>query len=76
MAIWNFPLVAGSDALAVSLLLILLMVAWTDGIAHGAHLRSQNPQVFAGLSQDLESSRNNRIGPRYRVGPRRRTRMC
>ena len=54
MAIWNFPLLAGSDALAVSLLPILLLVALVGGIAYGAHLRSKKPEVFAGLSRDLE----------------------
>ena len=54
MAIWNFPLLAGSDALGVTLLPILLLVALVGGIVYGAHLRSNKPEIFAGLSDDLE----------------------
>lgn len=55
MAIWNFDIVAGSEALAVNLLPILLGVALVAGIVYGEYLRRNKPAVYAGLSQDLES---------------------
>ena len=54
MAILNFSVVAGSDALLVSLLPLLLLVALVGGIIYGSYLRSSKPQVYAGLSNDLE----------------------
>lgn len=55
MAIWNFPLLAGSDAVAVSLLPILLLLALIGGVIYGNYLRSKKPQIYAGLSDDLEN---------------------
>lgn len=54
MAILNFSVVAGSDALLVNLLPLLLLVALVGGIIYGIYLRSRKPQVYAGLSNDLE----------------------
>lgn len=54
MAIVNFDIVAGSDALAVNLLPILLGVALVAGIVYGAYLRRVKPEVYEGLSTDIE----------------------
>ncbi|GAA4368259.1 APC family permease [Paeniglutamicibacter cryotolerans] len=54
MAIWNFPLLAGSDALAVSLLPILLLLALIGAVIYGNYLRAKKPGTYAGLSNDLE----------------------
>lgn len=54
MAIFNFPLLAGSDAVAVSLLPILLLLALIGGVIYGNYLRSKKPAIYAGLSNDLE----------------------
>lgn len=55
MAIANFDIVAGSEALAVNLLPILLGVALVAGIVYGAYLKRKRPAVYEGLSQDLEN---------------------
>ena len=54
MAILNFSIVAGSEALLVNLLPFLLLVALVGGILYGFYLRSSKPEVYAGLSDDLE----------------------
>jgi amino acid transporter len=54
MAIVNFDIVAGSEALAVNLLPVLLGVALVAGIVYGAYLKRKRPAVYASLSQDLE----------------------
>jgi amino acid transporter len=54
MAILNFSVVAGSDAPLVKLLPLLLLVALVGGVAYAAYLRRRKPQVYAGLSLDLE----------------------
>lgn len=54
MAIVQFPLVAGSDAIYVVVLPWILVVAVIGGIAYGAYLKSSKPEVYAGLSDDLE----------------------
>ncbi|WP_223694994.1 APC family permease [Leifsonia poae] len=55
LAIFNFNIVAGSDALAVNLLPLLLVVALVGGVGYGAYLRKRKPAVYAGLDHDLES---------------------
>lgn len=54
MAILNFSIVAGSDALLVNLLPLLLLVALAGGILYAIYLRRSKPGVYAGLSDDLE----------------------
>jgi amino acid transporter len=54
MAVANFDIVAGSDAMAVQLLPLLLLVALVGGIAYGAYLRRHRPGVYQGLADDLE----------------------
>jgi amino acid transporter len=54
MAIFNFTLVAGSDALYVQLMPWLLVIALVGGLAYAAYLKSNKPDVFRGLEADLE----------------------
>lgn len=54
MAILNFSIVAGSEALLVNLLPLLLLVALVGAMVYGAWLRRNKPDVFAGLANDLE----------------------
>src|SRR5699024_666218 len=54
MAIVNFDIVAGSEALAVNLLPLLLAVALIAGVSYGAYLRRFKPAVYEGLSTDIE----------------------
>lgn len=53
-ALFNFTLVAGSEALYVQLMPWLIVVAVAAGIAYGVVLRSRRPEVYAGLEHDLE----------------------
>lgn len=54
MAIINFPLVAGSSALYVQILPLLLVAALIGGLVYAAYLKSRKPEIYAGLSADLE----------------------
>ncbi|MGY1691400.1 APC family permease [Geodermatophilus sp. SYSU D01105] len=54
MAIDNFPLLAGSDALYVRLLPWLLVVALVGGLGYAASLRRRRPEVYELLETDLE----------------------
>ena len=54
MAIVQFPLVAGSNEPYVVVLPWILVVAVVGGIFYGMYLKSQKPEVYAGLSDDLE----------------------
>lgn len=54
MAIVNFDIVAGSDALVIRLLPLLLVVALVGGIAYGWYLRRSKPAVYDALATDLE----------------------
>lgn len=54
MAVLNFSIVAGSEALLINLLPLLLVVALIGGVLFAAYLRSNKPEVYAGLSNDLE----------------------
>jgi len=54
LAIVNFDIVAGSDALVIRLMPLLLIVALVGGIGYGAYLRKAKPTVYEGLATDLE----------------------
>ena len=54
MAIANFDVVAGSDALIVRLLPWLLVITAFGGLIYGAWLKAHRPTVYAGLADDLE----------------------
>lgn len=54
MAIVNFSTVAGSEEPYVLVLPWILVLAVIGGIAYGAYLKSSKPQIYAGLSDDLE----------------------
>ena len=54
MAILNFSVIAGSEALLVNLLPLLLLAALAGGIGYGSYLRRHKPQIYAGLGKDLE----------------------
>lgn len=55
LAIVNFDIVAGSSDLAIRLLPLLLVLAVIGGIIYGAYLKKSKPDVYAGLSDDLEN---------------------
>ena len=54
LAIGNFETVAGSDATVVQLLPFLLVVALVGGLGYAVYLRSSAPEVYQGLTTDLE----------------------
>ena len=54
MAVVNFTLVAGSEALYVKVLPWLLVVAIVVGLCYAAYLKARKPAVYAGLDQDIE----------------------
>lgn len=54
MAIVNFTIVAGSDAIYVQLLPWLLVVAVVGGLGYAWFLRARRPDVYRGLDDDLE----------------------
>ncbi|WP_102159442.1 APC family permease [Zhihengliuella halotolerans] len=54
MAIANFPILAGSDAAIVGMLPLLLVVALIGGVGYAYYLRRRRPEVYAGLTTDLE----------------------
>ncbi len=54
LAIVNFDIVAGSDALVIRLLPLLLLAALIGGIIYGAYLRRSRPKVYESLATDLE----------------------
>lgn len=55
MALFNFTLVAGSEAVYVVVLPWLLVVALVGGLAYAAFLKAKKPEVYEGLETDLES---------------------
>ncbi|GAA1862632.1 APC family permease [Microbacterium koreense] len=55
MAIFNFTLVAGSEALYVQLLPWLLVLAVVGGVIYASYLKSRKPEVYRGLEADLEN---------------------
>lgn len=70
LAFLNFDIVAGSDALAVNLLPLLLLLALVGGLAYAAYLRSRKPQVYASLSNDLERFDVERVSTTTDTTPR------
>lgn len=54
LAVVNFDIVAGSDALVIRLMPLLLVLALIGGIGYGAYLKKAKPQVYDGLATDLE----------------------
>jgi amino acid transporter len=54
LAVVNFDIVAGSDALVIRLMPLLLIVALIGGVMYGAYLRKTKPAVYDGLATDLE----------------------
>ena len=56
LAIINFDIVAGSDALAVRLLPLLLVVAVVGGLILGPYLKRKRPQVYAALAEDMDKA--------------------
>ncbi|MGN8025147.1 APC family permease [Microbacterium sp. 22242] len=54
LAIVNFDIVAGSDALAIRLMPLLLLLALIGGIGYAAYLKRAKPAVYDGLATDLE----------------------
>jgi amino acid transporter len=54
LAIVNFEIVAGSDALVIQLMPLLLIAALGGGIMYAAYLRKAKPAVYDGLATDLE----------------------
>lgn len=54
MALANFPVVAGSDATYVVLLPWILMLAVIAGVIYSRFLKTKKPEVYQGLSEDLE----------------------
>lgn len=55
MALFNFTLVAGSEAAYVVALPWLLVAALVGGLVYAAVLKSRYPRVYQGLADDLES---------------------
>src|SRR5690606_29021372 len=53
-ALFNFTLVAGSEALYVRLMPWLLLLAVIGGVVYAAYLRSRKPEVYRGLDTDIE----------------------
>ena len=54
MALFNFPIVAGSGEPYVVALPWILVASVIGGIIYGQYLKAQKPEVYAGLSDDLE----------------------
>lgn len=54
LAVANFDIVAGSDALAIQLLPLLLVLALIGGIAYSAYLKRSRRKVYDNLADDLE----------------------
>lgn len=54
MALANFSTVAGSEEPYVLVLPWVLVLAVVGGIVYGLYLKSKKPDVYAGLSDDLE----------------------
>ncbi|RPF21855.1 APC family permease [Myceligenerans xiligouense] len=54
MAVANFDIVAGSDALVIRLMPLLLVLALVGGIGYGAYLRKNRPETYRDLADDLE----------------------
>ena len=55
MALVNFDLVAGSNAIYVMVLPWVLVVAIVGGLIFAGYLKSKRPKAYAALEQDLEN---------------------
>ncbi len=55
MALINFPLVAGSEAVYVVILPWILVLAVVGGLIFAFYLKARKPDVYEGLSADLEN---------------------
>lgn len=53
-AIFNFTLVAGSEALYVRLMPWLLVLALVGGVGYAFYLRTRRPEIYAQLDTDIE----------------------
>lgn len=53
-ALFNFTLVAGSDALYVQVLPWLLVIAVIGGVVYARYLKARKPKIYEGLDSDLE----------------------
>lgn len=54
LAIMNFSVLAGSDAPIIAGLPLLLLAALIGGLLWAAYLRRNQPEIYAGLNDDLE----------------------
>jgi len=54
LAVANFDIVAGSSALVIQLMPLLLVLALVGGIAYGAYLKNNRPRTYQALAEDLE----------------------
>jgi amino acid transporter len=63
MAVVNFDIVAGSDALVIQLMPLLLVLALVGGIGYGAYLRKNRPETYRALDDDLERFNAHRDTP-------------
>jgi amino acid transporter len=68
LAIVNFDIVAGSDALVIRLMPLLLVIAIIGGIGYAAYLRKAKPAVYDGLATDLERFNVHGVGDGVTVG--------
>ncbi|QIK62617.1 APC family permease [Leucobacter viscericola] len=55
MALLNFDLVAGSDAIYVVVLPWVLVAAVVGGLLYALYLKTKRPKIYEGLDEDLES---------------------
>ncbi|MCZ2811719.1 APC family permease [Modestobacter sp. VKM Ac-2979] len=70
LALGNFPLLAGSDALYVRLLPWLLVLALVGGLLYAPVLRSRRPEVYQLLETDLERLDPSPVPPAEGVAAR------
>lgn len=54
MAIVHFPTMTGSDNPIIGMLPLLLIAAIIAGYCYAVYLRKKRPEVYAGLSQDMD----------------------
>lgn len=56
LAIWYFPIIAGSDAPVVALLPWLLLLAVVLGLGFALYLKLRRPDLYESMNNDLEES--------------------